>query len=88
MPRAISAPLRGRRDLLTAPFDKKPGWRFAAGAFFAVEKAGALTQNVSHEHQQVRQVTNAGRGLDLAGRKGSVEAGLLQIEIEMFRAAT
>jgi len=37
--------------------------------FFALEKAGALTQNVSQEHQQVRQVTNAGRGLDLAGRK-------------------
>ena len=88
MPRAISAPLRGRRDLLTAPFDKKPGWRFAAGAFFAVEKAGALTQNVAQEHQQVRQVTNAGRGLDLVGRKGSVEAGLIQTEIEMFRVAT
>ena len=56
--------------------------------FLALEKAGALTQNVSQEHQQVRQVTNAGRGLDLVGRKGSVEAGLIQTEIEMFRVAT
>jgi hypothetical protein len=68
----------------TAPLDKKPAWRFAAGLSLALEKAGALTQNVSNEHQQVRKVTNAGDGLELAGRKGSVEAGLLQTEVEIF----
>src|SRR5437870_1975853 len=56
----------------------QPAGDLQSGLSLLWRRRRAFKPNVSHEHQQVRQVMNAGRGLELAGRKSSVEAGLLQ----------